>query len=210
MHRYPISTSLPRWRLLLLLLAAALWACGTTPRLPRLAPEDVVVAFGDSLTHGTGASEGESYPAVLERLIGRRVVSAGAPGEVTEDGLQRLPGVLDEHQPKLVILCMGGNDMLRKLDEKVTAANLRAMVRTMRERGIAVVLIGVPKPQLLGGPPEFYSRIAEEFGIPYEGEVVKDVLHARDMKSDPIHPNANGYRRMAEAVAELLGDAGAV
>jgi lysophospholipase L1-like esterase len=180
------------------------------PPLPRLASGDVVVAFGDSLTYGTGANQDESYPAVLGNLIGRQVVSEGVPGEVTARGLERLPEVLDRDQPKLVILCLGGNDMIHKVDDQTIASNLRAMIKEMRDRGIAVVLVGVPRPSLLGSPPEFYRDIAREFGIPYEGRVVKDVLYERDLKSDPIHPNAKGYRRMAEAVAELLRKAGAI
>ena len=196
--------------LILLATLTALAACEKVPPLPRLGPADVVVAFGDSLTYGTGANPDQSYPAVLGGLIGHPVVSAGVPGEVTADGRERLPGVLDQYQPKLVILCLGGNDMLRKTGDETIAANLRAMVKLMRERGVAVVLIGVPRPTLLGSPPEFYREIARESAIPYEGEAVKDVLYDRSLKSDPIHPNAQGYRRMAEAMAALLRKAGAV
>lgn len=203
-------TKLARW-LLAGLLAAALAGCGDkVPQLPRLAPADVIVAFGDSLTYGTGANDEESYPAVLSQLVSRTVVRAGVPGEVTARGLARLPGVLEEHRPRLVIVCLGGNDMLRKVRDAEIASNLRRIVRIIRERGIAVVLVGVPRPALLPGAPEFYAEIAGEFGIPYEGSVVKSVLYAPDMKSDPIHPNAKGYRRMAEAIAELLRKAGAV
>jgi len=180
------------------------------PQVPRLAPSDVIVAFGDSLTFGTGAAEPESYPAVLASLVGRSVVRSGVPGEVTAQGLQRLPEVIDEHRPRLVIVCLGGNDMLRKVGEAEIRSNLKAIIRTLKDRGIAVVLIGVPKPALITKAAEFYSEIAKEFGIPYEGKAVTAVLYAPDMKADPIHPNAKGYRRMAEAVAELLKKAGAI
>ena len=185
--------------------------CGEkVPRLPRLGANDVVVAFGDSLTYGTGAAEDDSYPAVLAQLIGRRVVRAGVPGEVTAQGVQRLPGVLDEYRPRLVIVCLGGNDMLRKMDPSQTKANLGAMLHELRRRGISTVLVGVPKPALLTSAAGFYAELAEEFHVPYEGEVVTNVLYSADMKSDPIHPNAKGYRRMAEALAKLLREAGAV
>lgn len=194
-----------------LLAVAALAGCGeAAPRLARLAPGDVVLAFGDSLTHGTGATPETSYPAVLAQLIGREVVRAGVPGEVTAQGLARLPAVLDEVNPRLVLLCLGGNDMLRRQGNGETAENLRAMVRLIRERGIDVVLIAVPEPKLLGDPPPFYGAIAEEFGVPLEGEVVKDVLYDARLKADPIHPNAQGYREMAQALARLLEDAGAI
>ena len=169
-----------------------------------------MLAFGDSLTHGTGAKAEESYPAVLSQLVGRTVVRAGAPGEQSAGGLERLPGVLDEHRPRLVIVCLGGNDMLRKQPQDVIESNLRAMLREIRSRGMDAVLIGVPAPGLITSAPEFYDKLAKEFGIPYEGKIVTSVLYKPELKSDPIHPNADGYRRIAEAMAKLLRDAGAI
>ncbi|MGQ0750535.1 MAG: arylesterase [Betaproteobacteria bacterium] len=193
-----------------LALVIAIAGCGKKAALPKLASGDVIVAFGDSLTYGTGASERESYPAVLAQLIGHEVVRSGVPGEVTAQGLQRLPAVLDEYRPRLVIVCLGGNDMLRRLSMAETRSNLRAIVRTLKDRDIGVLLIGVPQPALLSSPPEFYAELAQEFAVPYEGEVLKTVLYAAEMKADPIHPNARGYRKMAEAVAVLLRQAGAI
>ena len=199
-----------RW-LWLPLLAALLAACGSkVPQVPRLGAADVIVAFGDSLTYGTGAAEHESYPAVLAQLTGRSVVRAGVPGEVTAQSLQRLPEVLAEHKPKLVIVCLGGNDMLRQLGEAEIVSNLRAIVRKVRESGAQAVLVGVPRLALLSSAPKFYEDIAREFGIPYEGAVVTGVLYRSEFKSDPIHPNAAGYRKIAEALADLLRKAGAV
>jgi lysophospholipase L1-like esterase len=100
--------------------------------------------------------------------------------------------------------------MLRKVDEGQTQSNLRAIIKAIQAQGIAVVLVGVPKPALVTSPPPFYEAIAKEFGIPYEGKIVTDVLYKPDQKSDSIHPNAKGYRRMAEAIAALLKKAGAV
>ena len=196
-----------------LLLAFALLAfgCGEkVPRLSRLGPGDVVVAFGDSLTYGTGAAEHESYPAVLGQLIGRTVVRAGVPGEVTAQSLRRLPAVLDEYQPRLVIVCLGGNDMLRKVNPAEIKRNLEVMLKELEQRRISAVLIGVPRPALLTSAAGFYGELAQDFGVPYEGEVVTSVLYSSDLKSDPIHPNARGYRKIAEALAKLLRDAGAV
>lgn len=197
-------------RIAVVALLVVFWGCGAKTKLPKLAANDVIVAFGDSLTYGTGASEQESYPAVLGQLIGREVVRAGVPGEVTGQGLQRLESVIEEHRPRLVIVCLGGNDMLKRLSMADTRSNLRAIIKTLKERDIAVVLIGVPQPALLSSPPDFYSELAREFAIPYEGEILKTVLYAAEMKADPIHPNARGYRKIAEAVAALLRQAGAI
>ena len=185
-------------------------ACDRGPTLPRLNSHDVIVAFGDSLTHGTGAGSDEAYPAVLAKLTGRTVINAGVPGDTTEGGLERLPGVLAEHRPRLVLLCLGGNDMLRKQSRSATENNLRLLVRTIRASGAEVVLISVPEPKLFGGAPDFYERIAEDMQLPLEEDIFNDVLKDNRLKSDPIHANAAGYRVVAERLAEFLSEAGAL
>lgn len=193
------------------LFAALLLGCGQkTPHLPALAPDAVVLAFGDSLTYGTGANVAESYPAVLERLIGRKVASAGVPGEVSAQGLARLPAVLDRVNPQLLILCHGGNDLLRQLDPAALRGNLQAMVRIARDRGISVVLVAVPKPGLLPSAHPLYTEVAREFRLPVEEDALADILTDNGLKSDPIHPNAQGYARLAERVADLLRKAKAL
>jgi lysophospholipase L1-like esterase len=179
--------------------------CRERPPQLRLLPENAtVLAFGDSLTHGTGDGANEGYPYRLEQLIHRPVINAGVPGEVTAEGLVRLPDLLDRYRPDLLILCHGGNDLLRRTGEEQVADNLRAMIRLARERGVDVVLIGVPKPDLSLAPPPFYASIAGEFAIPYDGDTLADILSDRAHKSDYIHPNALGYRQLAEAVHTLL------
>ena len=188
----------------LMLVACAMAGCGGAPKLSKLPADAVVLAFGDSLTFGTGAQPETSYPAVLEKLIGRKVWSAGVPGEVSAAGLARLTSALDDYQPKLLILCHGGNDFLRKLGDAQTAENLREMIRLARQRGIDVVLVGVPKPGLFPSPPDFYANIAKEFGLPYEDAALKAILRDSELKSDLAHPNAKGYAKLAEAIAALL------
>ena len=202
-----------KWLMILfrLLLSAALLAgCGKGPQLSALGNNDVVLAFGDSITFGTGAAPDESYPARLQSLIGRKVVNAGVPGEISSDGLQRLPGVLEEVQPKLLILCHGGNDFLRKQSDAAAAANVRAMIKLARDKGIGVVLIATPKPGLMMSPPDFYAEIAKEFAIPFNDDALRSILRNNELKSDLVHPNAKGYAQIAETVASLLKKAGAI
>lgn len=195
-----------RWVFIVLLF----WGCGDRPKLEQLPADAVVLAFGDSLTFGVGAAEDESYPAQLERLIGRRVVRAGVPGEVTAQALARLPGALDEHAPRLLLLCIGGNDFLRRLGKGQAEDNVRAMVKLARSRGVQVLLIGTPEPGFTVTPPAFYASIAKEFRLPYEETVIGQVLKDNNLKSDPIHPNARGYRVIAERLAESLKQGGAI
>ena len=196
--------------LLTIVTSAFLIACSSDATSPHLTNDAVILAFGDSLTFGSGAARAESYPAVLERLIGRRVVNAGVPREVSGEGVSRLPEVLDREKPALLILCHGGNDMLRLLNQRQTADNLRAMIRLALDRRIAVVLIAVPFPGVSLSPPSFYREIAGEMGLPIEENTVSTILSDGSLRSSYIHPNAEGYRRLAESIAALLRKSGAV
>ncbi len=193
-----------------LLAVAACDVGDSTPKLQPLPQNALVLAFGDSLTYGTGASADASYPAVLSGLIDRRVIRSGVPGEVTEAGRRRLPSVISQYQPALVILCHGGNDILRRVPESTAEANLRAMITQAQAAGAQVVLVGVPKPGVFLSDAPVYKRLAEEFGLPYLEETLADILESNSLKSDAIHPNAAGYRKLAEDIAALLRRAGAV
>ena len=198
-------------RLAALFLCALLAGCGGAQhKLGKLDPGAVVLAFGDSLTYGTGANRNESYPAVLERAIGRKVVNAGVPGETSAQGRERLPEALEEHKPRLLILCHGGNDFLRRLDDVAAADNVRAMIRMAREKGVDVVLLATPKPGLPPSIPTFYGEIAVEQGIAFEEAVIRTVLFDNRLKSDMVHPNGEGYARIAAAVEKVLRKAGAI
>lgn len=180
------------------------------PQLPVLAPDAVVLAFGDSITHGTGAAQGEGYPERLAQLIGRRVINAGVPGELSAQGRQRLPELVERYRPDLVILCHGGNDMLQRKDLGRAADNIAAMVETAQAAGAQVLLVAVPKPRLLTGPDPMYRQLGERFRVPVLVDTLTDILTDRDLKADPVHPNAAGYTVLAREAARLLARAGAI
>jgi len=195
--------------------AAALGAaaCADPPAaaLPPLGPDAVILAFGDSLTAGFGAPAGESYPAQLDRRLTQRVVGSGVNGETTAEGLRRLPAELERHAPDLLLLCLGGNDFLRRLAPASAEARLDSMVGLAVERGVSVVLIGVPRPSLLPGSGDaLYERLAAKHGVPLDNAAVAAVLAESALRSDPFHPNARGYGRMAAAIEDLLREAGAL
>jgi len=196
----------------LLTCSLLLSACSdSTPRLPLLAENTVILAFGDSLTYGTGANKNQSYPAVLSKLTGRTVINAGIPGEVSAQGRERLPALLDRHRPELLLLCHGGNDLLRRINSAVTRSNIESMIQAATQRNIPVLLIGVPKPGLIFlDAAEIYSEIAEKYKLAYEGEILPDVESDSALKSDQIHPNADGYQRIAEAIYHLMTKSGAL
>lgn len=201
-----------RW-LQALVLLLMLGACKDhrIPALPHLANDATILAFGDSLTFGTGVTTDESYPSQLAQLTGRTVINSGIAGETTAQGLSRLSDTLDETKPDLVILCLGGNDMLRRMDAQTMHDNLAAMTREIKGRKIPLILLGVPRPSLLGLKPDpAYAALATENDLPLENEILPDILGDRSKKSDQIHPNARGYREIAQAISDLMRRAGAL
>jgi lysophospholipase L1-like esterase len=188
-----------------------LTGCGDpSPGMPKLADNATILAFGDSLTHGNGAREGESYPAVLQQLTGRKVINAGISGEESEAGLNRLPATLALHNPQLLILCHGGNDLLRKKDINKMESNIRSMIQLAKDKNIAVVMLGVPKPGLFLSSFEVYKTIAESMDIIFIEDLIPDVLGDNALKSDTVHPNKEGYRVMGESIYAVLKDVGAI
>lgn len=199
-------------KLLLLLLLLPLSGCDKNDpqTLTFLRPRDVLVAFGDSLTFGTGAEPVLSYPAQLSRLLGRRVINAGVVGETSAQGAQRLPSVLDEQEPELVILCHGGNDLLQRLDRQALRTNLQRMFEAANQRGISVIMIAAPQPGLSLKDAELYRDLATELNIPLLEGTLGQLLKDPQYRSDTVHLNARGYRKLAEAVSDLLFDHGAL
>ena len=202
-----------RRRLLLIAAASAtLPACGKRKAAlyPALAGAATVLALGDSLSHGSGAASAAAYPAQLAQLTGWNVINAGVPGDTAAQALARLPALLAEHQPALVIVSVGGNDFLRRLPEADTEAGLRRIVALSRAAGAQVLLVGVPRPTLaaavgagLSDHP-LYAKLATELALPLHAGGWAQVLGDEKFKSDRIHANALGYRRFADGLATTL------
>lgn len=194
----------------LVFLSILISGCGDTPQLPKLSQDAVILAFGDSLTHGNGVQEQNSYPAILKKLTGREVINAGVSGEVSQAGLRRLPPLLERYHPQLLILCHGGNDILRKMDLNQMAANVKAMIRLAQEKNIPVVLLGVPRFGLFPSSAEQYKEIAKTTGVVFIEDLVPEILGDNSLKSDTVHPNKDGYRVMAETIYHVMQKAGAI
>ena len=183
---------------------------GDRVALTPLQPGDTVLAFGDSLTAGFGAAAQQSYPEVLENLALLNIINAGVSGELSAAGLQRLPALLAQHQPKLVIICHGGNDMLRSRGNNAAKNNILQMIALIREQAAEVLLLGVPRPGVFLSTADFYDEIAEETGVAYLPDLMQEVLGNASLKSDAVHPNAAGYQLIASDIHAYLLDAGAL
>lgn len=169
----------------------------------RASTGTTVVAFGDSLTAGYGASAGEDYPSHLSRRAGIPIVNEGVNGDTTESALPRLPDVL-AHNPRIVIVGLGGNDFLRGVPIATTETNLRSIVRQIHGSGSMVVLLGFNFPSLGASYAKMYERVAEEENTALVPDLLDGILSDPAKKSDDVHPNGRGYAVMAERVAGTL------
>lgn len=197
-----------------MLLTALLAACGKRggfAAVPRGAP---VLAFGDSVTYGTGAAQGEDWPSLLAGETGWEIVNAGVPGDTAQAGKARIQELLDEHRPALVIVEIGGNDFIRRRSRAEVAEDVRSIIRAVKQAGAQPVLVAVPELSLLGavaGKPSdapLYAELARAEGVPLVADVFSGVLGQPALRADRIHPNAAGYRRMASGILEALRELG--
>ena len=198
----------------LLLTAAALAACGKkAPKHNALPRGSAVLALGDSLTYGYGANPTESYPARLAELTGWAITNGGVSGDTSAQALARLPGLLREHTPHLVIISIGGNDFLRRQPENETRANIRAIIQACKAAGAETLLVGVPGVGVgaaLGYPGDhpLYADLAKAENIPYYANGWSQILGKDTLKSDQIHPNAAGYAEFARGLTAYLKENG--
>ena len=163
-----------------------------------------IICFGDSLTYGTGASEGNDYPSLLAARIDLPVINAGVPGDTTADALERLDQDVLSRSPRMVLLTLGGNDLKNRVPIEKAFANLRSVVKAIQEAGALVVLGGVDIPLYGRGFGEAYEDLAEETGSVLIPNVYAGILGRRDRMSDPIHPNDRGYAIMAGHFHEAI------
>lgn len=190
------------------LLSLLLLAC-SEPKLAYIGSNGKLLAFGDSLTQGVGAKAGQDYPSRLAELCRCEVINAGISGEQSAAGLERLPALLDETKPDLLILLEGGNDILRGRSQVQLAQNIESMLLEAKARQIPVVLLAVPQKSLLLSPLPLYAELADKHGAILLEQTLSELLRSNELKSDTVHLNQQGYSRLAQVIFTRLQEAGA-
>ena len=202
-------------KLIYLLFILILASCGgSAPKHTAIPAGATVLILGDSLSYGTGASLGEDYPTLLAKSTGWQIINDGVPGDTTAGGLERLPRLLEQHQPKLLIVELGGNDLLHNTHPSEVISNLKAILSHAKAQGIATILVAIPEISPLKATfgnlsdHPLYEKLATETSTPLINNVFSDVLSDRNLKSDQIHANAKGYAVVSEKISEKLRDLG--
>lgn len=186
------------------LLMICFWGCESKPGIDYLKGGRTLICFGDSLTFGTGAPQNMSYPAQLSRILKRPVVNAGVPGDATASALLRLQRDVLDRSPGIVLLTLGGNDLKNRIPADTAFENLKIVVERIQNVGALVVLGGISIPFWDRGFSQRYRKLAEETGAVFVANVYEGIMGDRSKMSDAIHPNADGYRIMAEHFAKAL------
>ena len=206
--------SILRQFILLFAAIALLSACTSNTREAALPAGSQVLALGDSLTAGAGVTAEQAWPALLEQKTGWVVVNGGVNGNTSADALKRLPHLLEQYDPKLVLVTLGGNDMLRHVSKQQTIANLEQILALIKTHGAKAVLLATPAPNLMGAvfqnlsAPDFYQQIAEQQQVPLIEDAIAEVLSDPQLKGDQVHPNAEGHARLAEKIFRELQSIG--
>lgn len=178
-----------------------LGGCGHEPPNLRSAGH-TIVCFGDSVTAGVGRGKRPAYPEILGQLLASPVINAGVPGDTAEEGLARVDTVL-RHDPWLVVIEFGGNDILRQIPVERTESALGAIVERVLSARAVPLLIGVHGP--FGGQhKKMFERLSDRYDVPLIADALPKILLNPALKSDSIHPNGEGYDVLAQAVAQRV------
>lgn len=207
---FPASRDSFRHLLLLFIAIVLLAGCGKDDKEAAIPPGSQVLALGDSLTEGVGVRSEEAWPGLLAARTGWEVANGGVSGDTSAAALKRLPSLLEQHSPVLVLVTLGGNDMLRHLPQQETVANLEKMIALVRAHGAKPVLLATPQPSIAGAvfqhlsDPDFYRELAEAQQVPLIEDAMADVLSDPQLKADQLHPNAAGHALLSEKIYEEL------
>jgi acyl-CoA thioesterase I len=161
------------------------------------------VAFGDSLTSGYGASEGNDYPTLLGKRLGLPILNFGIPGATTQDALAKVDEVLNAN-PKVVLLCFGGNDTLSGVSHHQTFQNLSLIIDQFHQAGAFVVLIGIRTASVRDKYRSEFKALSKEKRVLYVPNILDGVLGNPGLMSDYVHPNDQGYGIIAERLEKVL------
>lgn len=162
-----------------------------------------IIAFGDSLVAGEGATAGHDLAALLGQDIGRPVINLGVRGDTTAQGLARI-NQLDAYKPKVVLLLLGGNDYLKRVPQEQTFKNLAEIIQNIQSRGAVVLLLGVRGGVLGDHFAGEYKKLSRAYGTAYVPDVLEGLLGDKRYMYDQIHPNDAGYAILAARISPVL------
>lgn len=189
----------------LIAIFGATWYARQPHTVTNAPPKNLtIVAFGDSLTEGAGASRGNDYPSQLSRKLGLEVINRGVGGNTTAQALERLERDVLALNPGIVIVILGGNDFLRGIPREKVEENLAAIIQRLQAAGAVVVLGELRGNFATGDYGSMYRDLARRYGTALIPDLLDDILSHPGRKADPIHPNDEGYRLLTDRIETVV------
>lgn len=163
-----------------------------------------IVCFGDSITFGYGVNPGQDYPTELSRLLNKLVINAGVDGDTTTMALERIKTDCLDKNPRLVIIEFCGNDFLKKVPQETTLKNLREIIRLVQANGAMAAVVDISAGMFFAEYRKVYAKIAQETGAIFIPHILEGIITNPSMKSDFLHPNAEGYKIVAQRILRAI------
>lgn len=174
------------------------------PNIKNYPPRNnTIVLFGDSLARGYGSTKGNDIASQLSKKLGQKVVNLGVDGNTSADGLSRIDTVITL-RPGIVIISLGGNDFLRKIDRTTTEKNLSLIIEKLQSEKIVVILLGVRDQALFDGADVMYERLAKKYKTGYVSNIFSGIVADTRYMYDTIHPNDAGYAKILERMYPVV------
>jgi lysophospholipase L1-like esterase len=171
---------------------------------PDISNYQTIICFGDSLTYGTGASQGMDYPSQLSQMLNKPVINAGVPGDTTGRALKRLKRDVLSKNPDIVMITLAGNDLKNGVPRDTAFRNLRQIVESIQDQGAGVIIGGLKFPLRDRGYGKGYRELADQTDAVLIPDIFDGIMGNRKLMSDPIHPNDAGYKIIAKRFYEAM------
>lgn len=163
-----------------------------------------IICFGDSLTFGYGANAGEDYPAALAKIMGVPVINAGVDADTTFEALKRIESAVLDKDPRIVIIEFCGNDFIKKIPVEATVENIRKMTQAVQEKGAMTAIVDISAGLFLKEYNSAFKKLSTQTGSIFISGVLNGIITNPSMKSDFLHPNANGYKIIAQRINRAI------
>lgn len=171
----------------------------------KVTKQGPIIFFGNSITAGIGASEGNDFPSLIAKELNlTSIINAGIAGDTTATALTRLQTDVLAKNPSLVVVELSGNDFLQQTPADQTIKNLDSIVRRIHETGAAVILIHINFPRNSATYKEGFENIAKKYKAQVLLNSLEGITGNQTLMADELHPNSAGYKILAKRIAKVI------
>lgn len=163
-----------------------------------------IICLGDSITFGYGVSPGEDYPSALSKMVDIPVINSGIDGDTSSEALNRIDTDVIDRDPLLVIIEFGGNDFLRKISFDETLKNIEEMIKKIQSHGAMVAVADVSMGMIMSAYGKGFKHLSKKYNAIFIPHLLSGILTNPSLKSDFIHPNAEGYKIIAQRLYRTI------